>query len=245
MPGKGSKRASVLSSGPLGGSAALSCWRIAERWMGSRSSRAPGVCSATAPASQTRPRPIAANQHARRRGRRARPGPGPAARAGGSRAPRARRPGCPRPAGRPSGRTAARRESASPRTGASGPIREPRKPPATKPASESAPTMSPCAYPHTAMASAKATMIQSTQVTRRRNLAAHRVTLGLRARALESTHPDRSSRRALPPPDPPDHPHRGAGAGLARRRPDRGRLGRLLHQAHRAASTPRPGSAAT
>ena len=43
--------------GPDGGSAAFSLWRISERWIGSRSSRAPGVWSATAPAIQTRTSP--------------------------------------------------------------------------------------------------------------------------------------------------------------------------------------------
>ena len=63
MPGNGSKRASVLSSGPLGGSAALSCCRITERWIGSRSSRAPGVCSATAPRQPDQPQPDRGHQH--------------------------------------------------------------------------------------------------------------------------------------------------------------------------------------
>src|SRR5437763_1873074 len=46
----------------------------------------------------------------------------------------------------------------------SGPSREPTNPPPMNPASDSAPTTRPCAYPHTAISSVKATMIQSTAV---------------------------------------------------------------------------------
>ncbi len=50
--------------GPDGGRTSLSSWRIAERWIGSRSSLAPGVCSATAPTTQARPRPRQASSAA-------------------------------------------------------------------------------------------------------------------------------------------------------------------------------------
>ena len=63
IDGNGSKRASACRIGPDGGSAAFSLWRISERWIGSRSSRAPGVWSATAPAIQTRKRPEAGHEH--------------------------------------------------------------------------------------------------------------------------------------------------------------------------------------
>jgi hypothetical protein len=57
MVGNGSKRASALRIGPLGGRTSLSRLSTAERWMSPRSSRAPGVCSATAPNSHARPSP--------------------------------------------------------------------------------------------------------------------------------------------------------------------------------------------
>ena len=43
IDGNGSKRASARRIGPDGGRTVLSRRRIAERWIGSRSSRAPGV----------------------------------------------------------------------------------------------------------------------------------------------------------------------------------------------------------
>ena len=55
MSGKGSNRARALRTEPDGGRTALSCWRISERWISLRSTRAPGVCSATAPAIHTMP----------------------------------------------------------------------------------------------------------------------------------------------------------------------------------------------
>ena len=57
ISGNGSKRASACRIGPDGGRRSFSSLRIAERWIGSRSSLAPGVWSATAPAIHTRPRP--------------------------------------------------------------------------------------------------------------------------------------------------------------------------------------------
>ena len=60
MCGNGSKRASALRIEPDGGSTALRRCRISERWMSRRSSRTPGVCSATAPTIHARPSAIAA-----------------------------------------------------------------------------------------------------------------------------------------------------------------------------------------
>ena len=57
--GTGRSGRAPAGSGPTAAGAALSSLRIADCWIGSRSSRAPGVWSATAPPIQTRPSPSA------------------------------------------------------------------------------------------------------------------------------------------------------------------------------------------
>ena len=100
---------------PRAAAASLSSRRIAERWIGSRSSRAPGVWSATAPPIQTRPSPRHATStaaaHAVEHAEPRRPGGG----AAGSPAARARSQDRRRAAARRAARTAARRAIPSPR----------------------------------------------------------------------------------------------------------------------------------
>ena len=132
--GNGSTRASAFRIGPDGGSSSFSRLRIAERWMSCRSSRAPGVCSATAPAIQTRPEPERRDQHGAAdavdapRAARRRSG------AGCRRPPpRARSRPAPPTISAPMRRRAARRASSIPPRAAAAPSRLPANAPAAKP----------------------------------------------------------------------------------------------------------------
>ena len=60
IEGSGSRRASALRIGPVGGSRRLRSRRIAERWMSSRTSACTGACPATAATIHTIARPTAA-----------------------------------------------------------------------------------------------------------------------------------------------------------------------------------------
>ena len=64
MLGNGSARDNAFRIGPDGGSTSFSSRSTNDRWMSLRNLRAPGVCSATAPAIHTSARPSAATSSA-------------------------------------------------------------------------------------------------------------------------------------------------------------------------------------
>ena len=165
IDGNGSKRASAWMIGPEGGSVAFSSFRIAERWIGSRSSRAPGVWSATAPAIHTKNSPMQATSAlpptpstspSRSPSRRLSWNPS-ASSPVASRPPRSRAP-------MSADRGAYGDSEPSSRT--SGPSRDPMNAPAANPASASPPAISPWPNPQMAMRPTNATMIQSRPVKR-------------------------------------------------------------------------------
>ena len=141
--GNGSKRASALSSGPDGGSTALSSWRITERWIGSRSSRAPGRLQRDRADDPGQPEPEAAHEHRPADPvEHAEPVPEAVAQVKAEHLePRGEQPAQQQRSREREQRRV--RASCEPSSSSSGPSREPASAPAAKPTRESAPTMRP------------------------------------------------------------------------------------------------------
>ncbi len=239
--GTGRSGRSACRIGPDGGSCSLSARRIAERWIGSRSSRAPGVCSATAPPIQTRPSPRQATST---------PPPRPSSTPSWSAQPAAQAEAEQLEAG---GQDAAEEQRADqreqrrvgrlarpPRAAAARAASRGRRPPRSR-ASDSAPTISPWAYPQSAISTVKTTMIQSRAVTRR-SQGSQPTVEPCRPRPLERRRDRRSTHRALPALDRRSPSVLGVLAGVAW---SVGAGTASASGAHRAATSPRPGSATT
>ena len=138
----------MLSSGPVGGSTALSWRRIAERWTSRRMSGP--ACSATAPSTQA----ISSPTHAVSTAPSA---PSTAAKAGDRNLARSRAPTPSKPAAStppatiaPISANAGAHCDSRPPSSTSGATRVPSQAPAAKPTSASTPEMNPCAQPNSA-----------------------------------------------------------------------------------------------
>ncbi len=166
MRGNGSSEDSVLSSGPVGGSSALSWRRIVERCTSRRMSGP--ACSATAPSTHATSSPThavsaapsapstAVNVCDRTRARRREPTPSK---------PAARMP--PAISAPTSAKAGVHAESSGRISGAT---RVPSHAPAAKPTSASAPATKPCAHPNSASRTTAPTITQSIPVTERSSL---------------------------------------------------------------------------
>ena len=162
MRGNGSSARSVLSSGPVGGSTALSWRRIADRWTSRRMSGA--ACSATAPSTHATSRPTQAVSTAPR-------APSIAAKVGEETRARRRAPtpsklaaSTPPATIAPISANAGAHVDSRPPSSTSGAIRVPSQAPAAKPTSASAPATKPCAHPKSASSTTAPRITQSMPV---------------------------------------------------------------------------------
>ena len=213
MRGNGSSRASASISPLDGGSAALRCCRIVERWTSRRAS--PPLASASAPSTQVIPSPTQAV-------RTAPSSPSTAVAAGDRTRPRKRAPTPSKPSAKtmpaisaPTRPKAGDQGDRRPSSSSSGPSRVPdvARPPRT-PAARARPATNPCAQPNSASSRTTPTISQSMPVTSSERTGGH-----VQSQSLTSSTPRPRRRRPARDRQPsPLRPARGRGARRARGR---------------------------